>query len=218
MKRVSFLLAAVAFLAFATRAEEPKTFAPDDEGCIHNWLVVGPIKVDPAKARAHDGSVTKELLDRDYFEGQKQAKPKDGDKVTIDGQEMAWKAAEAAEYFLNLTKFAEDQNKPSEDSVFLGAVYITSEMEIPGVRLSIGSDDDSLWQMDGKEMIRVYAAHGIAKDQNKSEMITLKKGTTMITFVLVNAIDPASICARFIDPDGIPIKGLAVSLTPPAAQ
>ena len=85
---------------------------------------------------------------------------------------------------------------------------------MPEVTLAIGSDDDSLWRVNGQEVIRVYAGRAVDKDQDKSKPLTLKQGPNVIHFVLING--DARVAARFLDKDSNPIKGLTVSLTPPA--
>ncbi len=48
--------------------------------------------------------------------------------------------------------------------------------------------------------------------------MTLKQGMNVLTFVVVNGDGPTAAAARFLDKEGNPVKGLTVSLSPPARK
>jgi hypothetical protein len=195
------------------RADDAKASKVDDEGFIRNWLVLGPISVD-AKVEDHSEDACKEFLDKEYFSGQKEAKPKADDKASVGGSDTAWRAVDADDAILDTNKVASDQSKGSDDSVFLGTAYIIVPNDLVDVRLAIGSDDDSLWRVNGKEVIRVYAARAAERDADKSDALTLKQGTNIVTFTLINGNGPSGVCARFLDKDDKPVTGLTVALEP----
>jgi hypothetical protein len=210
------LAVGIAALMFATaasalRAGDAKKV--DGEGFVRNWLILGPISVD-GKVRDHSEDACKEFLDKDYFSGQKDAKPKADDKASVGGSDMQWKAVDSDDAVLDTNKVASDQGKVSDDSVFLGVAYIVAPKEMPDVRLAIGSDDDSLWRVNGKEVIRVYAARAAEQDTDRSEAMTLKQGVNVVTFTLINGDGPSGVCARFLDKDDKPLTGLTVALEP----
>jgi hypothetical protein len=186
----------------------------DGQGFIRNWLILGPVRVDE-KVSNHDEESNKELLDRSYVP--QQATPKDGDSATIDDAELTWKAVRSDDYFVDLAKVAAEQELDAEQSAYLGVAYITSEEEVTGVKLSIGSDDDSVWRLNGTEVIRSYGGRGVDKDQDAAEELTLKQGVNVLTFTVLNGQGPTAAAAHFVDEDGNPIRGLKVSLTPPSA-
>jgi hypothetical protein len=206
---VAFCSAALSTL----RAEDAKASKVDDEGFIRNWLVLGPISVD-GKVRDHTEDACKEFLDKEYFSGQKDAKPKADDKASVGGSDTEWKSIDSDDAILDTNKVASDQGKGSDDSVFLGVAYIVVPNDLPDVRLAIGSDDDSLWRVNGKEVIRVYAARAAERDTDKSDALTLKQGTNVVTFTLINGDGPSGICARFLDKDDKPVTGLTVAREP----
>jgi hypothetical protein len=207
-------ISAALIAAANLRADDAKTFKVDDEGFIRNWLVLGPISVDQ-KVSEHSEAACKEFLDKEYFSGQKDLKPSAGDKSTVDGAEMPWQAVEAADFTLDTNKIAQDQSKGTDNVVYLGVAYVVVPNDMPDVRLAIGSDDDSLWRVNGKELIRVYAARAAEKDTDHSEAIALKQGTNLVTFTLINGDGPSGICARFLDKDDKPVTGLAITSAPP---
>jgi hypothetical protein len=189
--------------------------ATDSEGFIRNWLVLGPIHVDE-KVSNHDEESNKDLLDRQYMPAA--STPTDGDKLTVDETELTWTATKSPDYFVDLAKLAFDQELDGEHAAYLGVAYITSEEEVTGVKLCIGSDDDSVWRLNGKEVIRSYTGRGVDKDQDSADDLTLKQGVNVLTFTVLNGEGPSSAAARFVDEDGNPVRGLKVSLTPPTPQ
>lgn len=191
---------------------------PKDEtgdGFIHKWLVLGPIKVDE-KVSNHDEESNKELLDRHYTPPL--SSPKAGDEVEIDNAQFSWQAVENEEYFVELSKVAEDAGADPEHAAYLGLVYVTASEEVDGVRLVVGSDDDCAWRLNGEEVVRFYGGRGIDKDQDEAAELTLKKGVNVLSFTVLNGEGPSAAAARFIDDDGNAVKGLKFSTEPPTEQ
>jgi hypothetical protein len=184
----------------------------DNEGFIRAYLVCGPIPIDQ-KVDNHDEDSTRELLDRSYVPAD--STPKDGDVAAINGLTRNWKAIQTTDYYVDLASVAEQQELDSEHAAYIGVAYVTSETEVTDVRLSIGSDDDSVWRVNGKEVIRSYGGRGVDKDQNTADGITLKQGVNVLSFTVLNGSGPTAAAARFLDQDGNAISGLKVSLTPP---
>jgi len=211
MKKLPLIILAVCVMAFLTMgADAGKTYKPNDEGFIVNWLVLDPIKL-PEAAATHEEDSQKEFLNKEFFKGQKEATPKDGDKVTVDGKERAWHARPTDDDALSFEDFADDIT----NSLFMGVAYIICDNDMPDVKLAIGSDDSSMWMLNGKEVIRVYEGRAVDKDQNTSPALSLRKGMNVLCFAVINGDGPAGACARFVDKDGNPIKSFTVSLTPP---
>jgi len=200
--------------ADAKRAADAKPLK--EEGFIGQWLVIGPIKLAEESAN-HEEQTQKPMLDKEYFKGQKNATPKAGDKASVDGADMEWKAAETDGPNADLEKFANDAGKDPLHALFMGTAYIVAAKEMPDVKLSIGSDDSSVWWVNGKEVIRVYSGRPLENDQDKSEPITLKQGPNVIKFAVINGEGPVGVSAHFMDKDDKPITdGLKVTLMPPA--
>jgi hypothetical protein len=186
--------------------------AMDDDGFIKKWLVAGPIAVDE-KVGNHDEENCKEFLDKQYMnEG---AMPKEGDTVSTGDADLPWKVAAGQDFFLPLDTIATDQGKSADHTAFVGVVYVISSQEVPDVKLAIGSDDDSVWRFNGKEVIRVYEGRGVDKDQNSSPPLTLKQGVNVLGFTVLNGDGDCAAAARFLDKDGNPVAGLTVSTKPP---
>ena len=195
-------------LAGSRAQAQDKTFDVDNDGFIRNWLALPAIALK-ADMAAHSEEVVKPVFEKEYFAGQKSATPAEGGKVTVDNQEMAWKAVQ--------TDNGMWQFEAVDNALYLGVTYVVCEQDIPGVILAIGSDDDSAWMLNGVEAIRVFANRGVAPDQNRSQPVTLKKGVNVLSLAVINGGGPAGACARFMDKDNNPVKNIKITLTPPAA-
>ena len=206
MKKVLVALCLLMFVSAAAFAEE-KTYKPDDEGYIRNWLLLEPIALDE-KASEHTEDSQKAFFEKEYFPDQFKATPKDGEKVKVAGADLTWHAIQSDD---SVVKFDAKDN-----SLYIGVVYVTSDKEYPGAFLSIGSDDSSLWRVNGAEVARVYAGRAVDKDQDKSKALTLNKGVNIVNMAVINGGGETGGCARFLDKDGAAIKALTLSLTPPA--
>jgi hypothetical protein len=210
-----FLLTLLTFLCgtatIALSATPPSSpCKPDDEGFIRCWVILDPIKL-PERAAKHEESAQREFFDKEFFPGQYQATPKDGDKVTTDGKEYTWHARQSSDYTMSFEDLATDVAR----SLFLGVVYITCDHDIPNVRLSIGSDDGSRWSLNDKELIRVYESRPVDRDQNSSPPLTLKKGLNILRLAVINGEGPSAACARFIDKNGAPLRSYTIHPAPP---
>lgn len=180
-------------------------------GFIPRWLVLCPIAVDE-KVANHDEASCKDMLDRQYVPAD--ATPREGDKATIDGVDLSWKAVECTDFSVDLSRIADDAGKKSDSAAYVGVVYVTTPNERTGLKLAVGSDDDCVFRLNGKELIRAYIGRGVERDQNIAEDITLQAGTNMLTFTVLNGASPAGACARFLDNDGKPIDGVTYSVVP----
>lgn len=210
MKRMIWMAAVCAMAAVGgTAGAADKTYKPDDEGFIRNWLLLDAITLDDS-AGNHSEDAQKGFFDKDYVPSQKTATPKEGDKVKVEGNQLTWQAKESEDYGVEF-----DQ---ADNSLFLGVTYIICDKEMPKLTLAIGSDDSSVWRLNGKEVIRVFEGRGVDKDQNKSEPLTLKEGVNVLSFGVINGGGPTGAAARFLDSSDNPVTKFKVTLTPPAAK
>ena len=134
---IVLLTAAVALVALA--AEAPKTYKPDGEGFVRNWLLLDPIALNDDAANHEEGS-QKQFFEKEYLPGQKELKPKAGDKAKVADKELQWRAVEAGDYAVDFEKFANDNGKEPGKALFLGVAYITCEEDLADVKLAIGSE------------------------------------------------------------------------------
>lgn len=201
------LLAAASLLILASPTLGAADFKPDGDGYIRNWLLLDPFEIGE-KAGEHEEGSQKELFAKEYFAGQFKATPKVGESVKANGSDVTWKAGQADEPAYKL--------EPKDNSLYLAVTYVTSETELQGAVLSIGSDDSSSWRVNGAEVLTVYAGRAVEPDQDKTKPFTLNKGVNVISAAVINGGGEVGLSARILDKDGNPVKNVVVSLTPPA--
>jgi hypothetical protein len=187
---------------------EKKTWATDGEGFIRGWAVLGPIPVGDAGSNQTEAG-QKGLFDRDWYAGQKTARPKAFEKVKIDGAEYVWDCQEAGDFFVN---FGETPN-----TLCFALAYVLSEGDVAEAWLLTGSDDSAAWWLNGREVQRFYGGRGVVKDNDRTaQPVTLKKGMNVLLAAVINGGGPTGACARFVDKDNQPVKGLATAVNPGA--
>src|ERR1051325_4262545 len=88
---------AVLFLAVAVHAGDAKTFKPNSDGCIVNWLMLdSPIDLDDS-ASEHEEASQKGFFAKDFFPNQQKCTPAEGEKVKVGNAEKKWKAVQSDE-------------------------------------------------------------------------------------------------------------------------
>ena len=196
-------------------ADAPKTFKPDAEGFILNWLILDPIALVDVD---HVEDVEKPMFAKEYFKDQLSVRPKAEDKVTVAGKELRWHEYKSGDYEIDLAQFAADHSKDPDSCLYFGVVYVTAPDELKDVRLAIGSDDSSVWWVNGKEVARAYAARAVNQDDDISKPLTLSKGLNVVRFAVIQGDGPTGACARFLDAASKPVKNLTITLEAPAAS
>lgn len=217
---VRLVLAVSAFLvlavAFGNAARNPAASltrpataerSPDPRGFIQRWLILEPIAAGGLTDSAVQAAVKKE-----YFPNQFTMIPKDGDKVTIGDQELVWHAIDTSDYNVNLYYFAAGLKKQTSNVLFWAVAIINCPQEMPGVRLSIGSNAASVWWVNEKEVIGIYGDRQTVIDDGVSKRLTLKKGPNVVRCAVVNGGGATDFCARFLDGQDEPLKGFTVSV------
>jgi hypothetical protein len=182
--------------------------APDADGFIQRWLLLEPIPTNGLSDSAVQAAVKKE-----YFPNQFSVIPHDGDKVTVGNGELTWYAVDTKLFNVNLYHFAHALGKPTSDVLFWAVTIVNCPREMPGVRLAIGSNAASVWWVNGKEVIGIYGDRQTVIDDGVSKRLTLQKGPNVVRAAVVNGGGATDFCARFLDTDDKPIKGIAASLT-----
>lgn len=183
------------------------TKAPSADGFIQRWLVLEPI----AATGVTDNAV-QSLVKKDLFPNQFTVVPKDGDKVSVGNNELTWHALDTINYNVNLFHFARAQNKKTSDVLFWAVTVVNSPREMKDVRLAIGSNAASVWWVNGKEVIGIYGDRQAVIDDGVSKRLTLNQGQNIIRAAIVNGGGATDFCARFLDADDKPLKGITVSL------
>jgi hypothetical protein len=184
--------------------------APDADGFLQRWMILEPIRV---AGQLTDGAV-QTAVKTPHFPDHLTVVPRDGDTVKVGDTELAWHAVDTARYNVNLYHFAYRLKKPTSNVLFWIVTVVEAPREMSGVRLAIGSNAASVWWVNGAEVIGIYNERQTVIDDGVSKRLTLKKGPNVIRAAVVNAGGATDFCARFLDGEDRPIRGITVSLPP----
>jgi hypothetical protein len=182
---------------------------PDAAGFLRRWVLLEPIKVS---GQLTDSAV-RAAVAREYFPNQLTILPRDGDTATVGGEPLIWHAVDTTNYNVNLYHFAYALNKPTSNVLFWAVTRVEAPREMHDVRLAIGSNAASVWWLNGQEVIGIYNDRQTVIDDGVSKRVTLNKGLNTIRAAIINAGGATDFCARFLDADDNPIRGISVRLT-----
>jgi hypothetical protein len=215
---VSLGVAAVGAQDAAARRATPSFVTPStpikptgSDGFLQRWLILGPMKVP--------GDLTEpavqKLVKSDAVAQQFSVVPRDGDKPSVgeSGPEATWHAIDTLAYNVNLFHFASSFKQPTSNVLFSIVTIVHAPRDLSDVRLAIGSNAASVWWVNGQEVIGIYNDRQSVIDDGVSKRLTLKKGPNVIRAVVVNGGGATDFCARFLDEEGRPVKGLTVNLS-----
>jgi hypothetical protein len=186
--------------------------APDPNGFIQRWLVLEPILIQIRSNAQLNDSFVQTTIKTDYFPDQYTVIPRDGDKVTVYGNELMWHAVDTSVYHVNLYHLAYALNKPTFNILFWAITIVNFPEEMRNVRLAVGSNAASIWWVNGTEVIGVYGDRHMVIDDGVSRRLTLRKGPNVVRCAVINSPGVSDICARFLDAEDKPVKGFRVNL------
>ena len=194
---------------FTPAAASPKS--PDNDGFLQRWLLLDPIKRPIRSNAVFTDSWVRTNLTTEYFPDQFTAVPKDGDKVTVAGDELTWHALDTANFNVKLFRFAYGLNKPTYGVLFWAVTVVDSPRDMQNVRMAVGSNSASMWWLNGQEAVDLFGDRRMVMDDCISKRLTLKKGRNVIRGAVINGPGMSDFCVRFIDDKGEPIKDLTTS-------
>jgi hypothetical protein len=183
--------------------------APGADGFLQRWLLLEPLPINGQLTQ----SAVQAAVATDEFRSQLTMLPRDGDTVNAGTAQLTWHAVDTLEYNVNLYHFAYALNKPTSNVLFSVATVVLAPRELKDVRLAIGSNAASVWWVNGKEVIGIYNDRQSVVDDGVSRRLTLKQGANVIRGAILNAGGATDFCARFLDPDDRPLKGITISLS-----
>ena len=97
--------------------------------------------------------------------------------------------------------------------LFWAVTRVEVPHEMRNVRLAIGSNAASIWWLNGEEVIGIYGDRQAVIDDGVSKRVTLTKGPNTIRAAVINAGGATDFCARFLDADDTPVRGISVRLS-----
>lgn len=185
---------------------------PDADGFIRRWMLLEPIVKPNRTNTVFTGTYVREALNTQYFPDQFTVVPHKGDKVTVAGQELAWHALDSNNFDVKLFRFAYGLNKTTYGVIFWAVTVVDSPRDIKDVRLAVGSNSASMWWLNGDNVAGLFDDRRMEMDDVLSERVTLKKGRNVLRGAVINGPGLSDFCARFVDDNEKPIKGLTVAL------
>jgi hypothetical protein len=185
------------------------TTKPAADGFIGRWIVLEPI----VGAQGVTEPAIQAAVKKEYFPNQLSVIPKDGDAVTVAGAELVWHAYDSRNFNFSTYHFSFFLNKPTNNVLWWAVTVINCPEEMKDVRLSIGSNDASVWWVNGQEVIGNYGDRPDIFDDAISKRITLKKGPNVIRAAIHNQQGQTDFCARILDKAGNPVTNFTVSLS-----
>ncbi len=201
------LLRLVALLALGdvpmAKAGTAEASALDAEGYVRDWVMLAPIAL-PGNEPASD------LLLRDQAPAEAALKPKDGDKLTVGGKELAWKNVTTPTNFFDFNAVLKTQNDHAAGFI---ATYVECEQEIPDVTMAVASNDEGRIYFNGVDIYAFTEARPLLLDSDKGR-VTLKKGVNVIVFKILNEQNSWQGALRLLDKGGNPLKNVKIRRSP----
>jgi hypothetical protein len=194
---------------FTPATSSPK--APDSDGFLQRWLLLEPINKPNRSNAGFTESYVRKAFDTEYFPGQFTVVPRDGDKVTVDGEELTWHALDSVHWNVKLFRFAYGLNKRTYGVVFWAVTVVDSPKEMQNVRMAVGSNSASMWWLNGEEAVSLFTDRRMVMDDCVSRRLTLKQGRNIIRGAVINGPGLSDFCVRFIDENGEPVKDLTIN-------
>jgi len=194
---------------FSPATTKPKT--PNAEGFIQRWLLLEPISKPNRTNTVFTDSYIRKAFDTLYFPNQFTILPKDGEKVKVGQQDLAWHALDSKNYNVKLFRFAYGLNKPIYGVVFWSVTVVNSPREMKNVRMAIGSNSASMWWLNGNEAAILSGDRRMVMDDVVSTRLTLNQGKNIIRGAVINGPGMSDFCVRLLDEKGQPIKDLTIS-------
>ena len=185
----------------AWRREREQLFG----GFIQNWLVLSA----PIAFVEQDGAAA---IDQQQFLDEASVRPREGNELIVGAQKLTWRVHRSANHILDFN--AEYTGQRTHHSVAYAACYVVSDAERTDLVLNVGSDDQAKIYLNGEEVFRCPTGRVLLRDQDRVPNITLKQGTNVLVFKVVNQTGGWQGCIRFTDEAGQPVAGLQVRVSP----
>jgi WD40 repeat protein len=176
---------------------------PGAPSFIQDWLVLAPLALSGGETSAHG-------LEREQLPGEAGLQPRAGDHLSRGDQRILWKAHHAEEPVLDFNHFV---GRRSDHSVAYAVCYVMSAAERNDLLLQVGSDDMAKVYLNGR-VVYTSMVLRVLTTVDLIGPVTLRKGVNVLVLKVVNETGFWEGCARFVDQEGNPAKGLRFSLTP----
>jgi len=204
MKRRFSIIGSVVLLGLRmSNVGAAETSSLDSAGYIRDWVMLAPITL-PERGSAAD------LLLKEQVRNEATLKPKEGDKIKINGKELTWRNITASTNYFDFNAILDSQN---DHVAGFMVTYIECEKEMPDVTMAVGSNDQGRIYFNGVDIYAFTDARPLEVDADKGR-VTLKKGLNVIIFKIINELNSWQGPMRLMDKSGAPLKDLKIKLSP----
>jgi serine/threonine protein kinase len=169
----------------------------NEEGFVQRWLVLAPIPLAENQSGA-------DALDKEQVKDEAKLRVKAGDTVKVGDKTLVWKEYTCKEYALDFNVLLGAQ---TEDSVAYALSYFFVPVELKGVKMKTGSDDQAKVYLNGKQVFKHAGRRALKKDEDTTEVI-LQTGLNVVVVKVVNEKVDWAFCVRFMDKDDKPLTNL----------
>ena len=174
-----------------------------DFGFIRDWLILSPVPLTRPN--------TPSTWDEELIRGEARLRPKEGDVVRIGDKQFVWKQQHASDAAIDFNALAGQQ---TTHSAAYAVCYVIADAERKDLRLLLGSDDQAKVYLNGQEVFKHSNSQMLEHDLYTVEGLTLRPGTNVLIFKVVNNRGNWEGCLRFVEKDGRPTQNLQVTLAP----
>jgi WD40 repeat protein len=183
----------------SARAARP---SPD---LIKSWLILAPIPLPTDRKLM-------EQISEEQLPGESRLRPRAGELTRAGSQELAWKPTRFDNGVIDFNQSA----GPAEyrGGAAYAVCYVRSDRERRGLRLKLGSDDQSRLYLNGRPVCEKLDASHLAIDRETVEGVELRAGINVIVFKIFNEHGSWSGALRFTDDQDQPVEGLEFTLNP----
>jgi hypothetical protein len=171
-------------------------------GFIKTWLLLLPIRFATKESGA-------QALDRQQLPDEAHLRPRPGQRVRVGGHELIWHEHRSPEAIVDFNAVL---GRKTEFSIAYAVSYVESD-RTRDVWVQVGSDDQAKVYLNGQD-IHQWPLPGPLDQLDKVGPYTLKQGTNVLVFKVVNESLNWQGCIRLVDEAGQPTQGIRVKLTP----
>ena len=204
MKTLQILIVASTLLSLpASKAGAADALRPDSDGYIRHWLMLAPIAL-------RGGDTPAEAILKDQITDEAALRPRAGDKVKVGGKELVWEPITAATNYFDINATLKTLNDQAAGYM---VTYIGCDAEMPDVIMAVASNDQGRIYFNGVDIYAVTEARQLTLNGDKGR-VTLKKGTNVIVFKIINEQNSWQGAMRLLDKAGAPLKNVRIQLSP----
>ena len=179
------------------RTQREQRFA-NDSGSINRWLLLGPV---PLRGQ--------------HFADESGLEPKEGEQARVHNRIFAWQAKRRRDPVFDFLEIysAEKPDGNLDYHAVYAVTYVVSDRMRERLRVKIGSDDQSVLYVNGREVHRNLTRRRLILDQDVAG-IRLQRGINRLVFRVDNYVGSWAGSVRLTDAEGQPVQGIRVTLDP----